>query len=574
MPRLWPILLIFTLALAARALVWWQCRDEAEFHQLVGDSKRYAEWSADIAKGDWLSRREGVFYQAPLYPYFLSIHRVIFGESWMTAVRVSQVLLGSAAAVALYFAGLRFAGRAAGICAGVLLSLQPAAIFFDLQIDKASLDVVLMCAILLVIAQLTTKTGWRLIAVLGALIGVLTLNRENAIVLLAVALPFVWMIGKRAERWPVKIERWLFPLIVAAGFAVIVFPISLRNKLVGGEFHLVTCQFGPNFYIGNNATADGVYRPLRAGRGDPAFERTDATEIAQASLGRTLSPREVSRYWTHEAFTDIRTNPRAWLKLMTQKFAMTFGRLEVADNNDIYTLSTTSGALALGLRTLSFNIIAALAVGGVIASWSLRRELWPMWMIVGLFAATVMMFYIFGRYRHAMLPPLILSAAAGLAVFAKDDQTFPIVRVIIAIVTVFAVFVLTRIFDGAPLRARAAEPYNKAVSYDRRGNVQRALYYYHDALEIDPTLVEAHSNFGLLLAKQQKYDDAIKYLRTAVELKPNDAVAHNNLGMALGGKGDIAAAISEFERAVELDPSYSDARKNLNTARDMLNQKQ
>lgn len=570
MPRLWPILLIFTLALAARALVWWQCRDEAEFHQLVGDSKRYAEWSADIAKGDWLSRREGVFYQAPLYPYFLAIHRAIFGESWVTAARVSQVLLGSAAAVALYFAGLRLAGRAAGICAGVLLSLQPAAIFFDLQIDKASLDVVLMCGILLVIAQLTVKTEWRLIGLLGALIGVLTLNRENAIVLLAVAIPLAWMIVRRAERWPVKIERWLFPLIIAAGFVVVVLPISLRNKLVGSEFHLVTCQFGPNFYIGNNAKADGVYRPLRAGRGDPAFERTDATEIAQSSLSRTLSPREASRYWTHEAFTDIRTNPRAWLKLMTRKFAMTFGRLEIADNNDIYTLSTTSGALWIGLETLSFNIIAALAVGGVIASWSQRRELWPVWMIVVLFAMTVMMFYIFGRYRHAMLPPLILSAAAGMAVFAKDDEAFPIVRVIIALVAVCLVFLLTNFFSGAPLRALAAEPYNKAVSYDRRGNVQRALYYYHDALEIDPTLVEAHSNFGLLQAKQQKYDDAIKYLRTAVELKPDDAVAHNNLGMALGGKGDIAAAKIAFERAVEIDPNYADALENLRRAEQML----
>ena len=74
---------------------------------------------------------------------------------------------------------------------------------------------------------------------------------------------------------------------------------------VGGGFYLTTSQFGPNFYIGNNPHADGTYLSLRFGRGAPEFERQDATELAERALGRTLSPAEVSSYWTDRALDFI-----------------------------------------------------------------------------------------------------------------------------------------------------------------------------------------------------------------------------------------------------------------------------
>ncbi len=38
----------------------------------MGDSRAYDEWARRIAAGDWIGRE--VFYQAPLYPYFLARH--------------------------------------------------------------------------------------------------------------------------------------------------------------------------------------------------------------------------------------------------------------------------------------------------------------------------------------------------------------------------------------------------------------------------------------------------------------------------------------------------------------------
>ena len=47
--------------------------------------------------------------------------------------------------------------------------------------------------------------------------------------------------------------------------------------------------------------ADGTYVSLRFGRGSPEFERLDATELAEHAVGRTLTPAEVSSYWTGRA---------------------------------------------------------------------------------------------------------------------------------------------------------------------------------------------------------------------------------------------------------------------------------
>jgi hypothetical protein len=105
---------------------------------------------------------------------------------------------------------------------------------------------------------------------------------------------------------------------VLAGLAAVLFPVALRNQVVGGEFHLTTSQLGPNLYLGNNPAADGFYAPLRAGRGSPQFERIDARELAEQARGRALSPSEVSDYWRDEALRHHRA-AGPWLALMARK---------------------------------------------------------------------------------------------------------------------------------------------------------------------------------------------------------------------------------------------------------------
>src|SRR6266849_2875607 len=74
----WEALLIFACAFAVRLIHIWQIRRAPFFGVLMGDARGYDAWGQRIANGDWLGHE--VFYQAPLYPYFLGASYTIAGR--------------------------------------------------------------------------------------------------------------------------------------------------------------------------------------------------------------------------------------------------------------------------------------------------------------------------------------------------------------------------------------------------------------------------------------------------------------------------------------------------------------
>lgn len=148
------LLLIFALALAVRLVHVWQMRRSPFFDVLMGDSRGYDEWARRIAGGEWVGR--DVFYQAPLYPYFLGVVYAIAGHS-LLIVRVVQAVLGSAACVFVALAAACFFSQRVGVVAGVMLALYAPAIFFDGLIQKSVLDVFFLSIALWLIARLTVR---------------------------------------------------------------------------------------------------------------------------------------------------------------------------------------------------------------------------------------------------------------------------------------------------------------------------------------------------------------------------------------------------------------------------------
>ena len=185
----------------------------------------------------------------------------------------------------------------------------------------------------------------------GAILGALALTRENALVL-SVAL-VLWM-------WSQHQEVWRRTVLLGVGVLIVLAPVALRNGVVGGEWHLTTSQFGPNFYIGNHGEADGTYRPLRFGRGDALFERDDATALAEAAVGRELTPAAVSRYWVTRALTDIVAEPGRWFWLLGRKMALTVNAVEVADTESQYAHAEHSWPLMLTGWFSHFGVLVPL----------------------------------------------------------------------------------------------------------------------------------------------------------------------------------------------------------------------
>ena len=144
-------LVIFAVAFAVRLLHIWQIKSTPFFDVLMGDANGYDQWAQRLAAGDWVGT--DVFYQAPLYPYFLGVVFAIFGRD-LLIVRLVQAAIGSASCVLLGLAAERLFNRRVGLIAGLVLALWAPAIFFDALLQKSVVDMFFMCLTLWFMAEI------------------------------------------------------------------------------------------------------------------------------------------------------------------------------------------------------------------------------------------------------------------------------------------------------------------------------------------------------------------------------------------------------------------------------------
>src|SRR5438067_9926487 len=78
------------------------------------------------------------------------------------------------------------------------------------------------------------------------------------------------------------------------------------------------------------------------------------------------------------------------------------------------------------------------------------------------------------------------------------------------------------------------------------------------ALELDPSLAEAHTTLGeVLLNADWNFAEAEVQFQRAIQLNPGYATAHHWYGLYFGYRGNIAQARVELEKAHQLDPLSS-----------------
>jgi tetratricopeptide (TPR) repeat protein len=539
---LWPLILgVFGLALLVRCLYVWQIRSAPFFDLRVGDAAAYHDWARRIAAGDWLG--QGVFYQAPLYPYFLAVIYRIFGDGVMT-VRLIQALIGAGSCALIGASGASLYGRL-GVIAGVGLAIYPPAIFFDGLLEKSALVTFFTAALIALLAirpDVMTLRGW---LTAGALIGLLALTRENALVLLIPALAWAAFTAPR---------RAAAAGALAAGCVLILLPIGLRNLARGGEFYLTTSQFGPNFYIGNHAGARGTYEALVEGHGNASDEREDATRLAEQSAGHKLTAGEVSGYWTSRALDYIRSQPVDWLALMARKAALLFNMNEISDTESMDVYGDYSWSLEI--LPLHFGVLLLLAVLGAIATIPEWRRLWFLYGLAAVYAISVVAFYVFARYRFPLVPVLLLFATGAIVhrQRLRESRLLPF-----TITAAIGAMILTALPLDDRLAARATNYLSIAAGLAKDpARSAEAAGFYKRALDVAPQFPAAQFGLGTLLAGAGRPAEAIPYYRAALVSWPGYAEAHYNLARAFADTGQPREAASEYTEALRIRPADAD----------------
>jgi tetratricopeptide (TPR) repeat protein len=100
---------------------------------------------------------------------------------------------------------------------------------------------------------------------------------------------------------------------------------------------------------------------------------------------------------------------------------------------------------------------------------------------------------------------------------------------------------------------------NLGFCYELAGDAEMAEQSYKKGIEQSPKDQLCRVNYGLMLARLGKTNDALVHLKAV--LKP--AEAHYNLGSVYEQQGKTAQAKLEYTRALEADPTFFDAQQRL-----------
>ena len=92
---------------------------------------------------------------------------------------------------------------------------------------------------------------------------------------------------------------------------------------------------------------------------------------------------------------------------------------------------------------------------------------------------------------------------------------------------------------------------------DRKGEYDQAIADYSEAIQIDPHLAEAYNNRGIVWDEKGDWDKAISDYSEAILINPDLADAFYGRGTSWYGKDEYDKAIADYSEAIRLNPNYS-----------------
>jgi len=99
---------------------------------------------------------------------------------------------------------------------------------------------------------------------------------------------------------------------------------------------------------------------------------------------------------------------------------------------------------------------------------------------------------------------------------------------------------------------------NLGLVLQRLGRAQSAKSSYQKAIDLNERYADAHCNMGNILRELGELDDAVTSYQKTLSLNPEYILAHNNLGLIFQKLGKLEEALSCFEKAASLRPELAD----------------
>lgn len=548
--------IIFIVAFAARLIYFIQVKANFPGWDTPTIDPLYHDlWAKQIAAGHILGT--GVFFRAPFYAYFLGLIYAIFGPS-LVAAKVIQHLIGAATCSLIFLFTDKYFGRKTAILSAVLATFNWVLIYHE---DELLLDSLLALFSLAIIWSLIISVerpkSWRFFAS-GIWLGLACITRPNYLAFWPVILIWLWLVfrpdyGKAIKRF----------LIFSLGCALMIAPITLRNKLIGHDNVLIASQGGINFYIGNNQYADGTSAIM------PEFGSTwqysDAEYLAKSEtgkIGQEMKPSQVSSFYYRKGIAFAVNRPMAWLGLTAKKFGLFWNSFEVSNNQDLYFFRRF--ATITKILPPLFFIISPLSLIGLVLIFRYDIKYHIIGYFIIVYMLTVIGFFVNSRFRLPVLPLLIILASVAFWQAVDWLRARFIKRVIIFPAVFVVLFLMTNIdFYGISHESYAMSYFSLGNVYLKKGLTDKALDEYSEALKLAHCIPKAHLNRGVIYFSRQDFKSARQEFELELAACHVSAEAHNNLSVLDRLEGDPETALKEAREAVNIMPQYLEARINV-----------
>ncbi|HEY8865915.1 MAG TPA: glycosyltransferase family 39 protein [Solirubrobacteraceae bacterium] len=338
----------------------------------------------------------------PLYPLYLALFSKL-GATSFAWHRVASCLLGTATVAAIGLLGRRVGDDRAGLTSAAIAAVYPLLWVIDGSLMSESLYVLLMVLVALAALRLAERPGTGRASALGAVVGLATLTRGEAIFLIGLlAAPLAW---RASSRWRSRLRTFA---LVCAGTAVVMAPWTARNwatfdRPVAVSDNTGTLLTGANCFNTYHGRELGLWRidcipPARARNEavQAALWRDDGLRYARRHAGRLPVVIAVRVLRTWDLF-----RPRA-----QASYEVFEGRNRRAEQAGV----------------LSYYVLLVLAIVGV-ALLRRRREV-----LIVLLAPAVLVTlasvigYGITRFRAAAEPSIVVLTAIAIVALADRRQ--------------------------------------------------------------------------------------------------------------------------------------------------------
>jgi tetratricopeptide (TPR) repeat protein len=550
---------VFFLAFILRLVYLLQIKSNPHFFSPTMDPLYHDVWAQNIAEGNWFGGK--VFFRAPFYAYFLALVYKIFGHNYIIP-RLIQHLIGSFSCILVYFLAKRIFNRKVAVVASLIAASYGMLLYFE---DELLLDSFLVFFdLLLILFLLRAKNNPKFLNwfVCGIILGFSAITRPNILFFI----PFVWLwiflvfIHEKRLR-----EILTFCMIFLIGSALMIFPITLRNYLVGKDFVLIASQGGINFLIGNNQNADGMSAVFYK----EDWQYRDFEYMAEKEAGRSLKPSEVSNFYYKKGVKFLVDEPEKGFKLWVKKFYVFWNKFEVSNNQDVYFFRRYSSLIRI--LPIGFWFIGPLGLVGMVLSMVFRKELpgrrkdvfLPI-IFVFSYMITVVMFFVTARFRFPIIPFLIIFSAFALVWLWQKFSKRELSKIALFFLLLFPLFILTN-SNAYHLSAKdfSQAYFSLGNAYLKAGKLDLALQEYDEALSRNPHLSRVHMNKGIIFLRRKEYARAEKEFELELEKNPQEDRAYNDLAAVYLTLKLYDQAIQTAQKAIELKVYYPEAYMNL-----------